>query len=143
MKKAVKKKKTAKKATKKSVKKPAKKKVIKKTVKNVRKPKKPKVEVIIRKKVLGEAPQEHHFMLRDGKKIKTVYQLIDELEMMNEDLFKHHVNEHRNDFANWIEHVFDERSLADELRYIEDRIDTQRAILKELVRTLTKEVHKK
>lgn len=138
-------KKGAKKAKKQAPKKAAKT-VKKKTVKakTAKKPgkAKPKIEVTIRKSVLGKAPEEHHFVLQDGRAVKTIYQLVDELETMSEEMFQHHVNEYKNDFANWIEHVFDEKHLADELRYIENRIDTQRAILKELVRTLTKQAKK-
>jgi len=132
--------KTKKKAAK-QAKTPTKKQVKRKTVKkpvNAKRSAKPKIEVTIRKNVLGKAPQEHHFVLQDGRTVKTVYQLVDELETMSEEMFRHHVNDFKNDFANWIEHVFDEKHLADEMRYIEDRLDTQRAILKELVRTLTK-----
>lgn len=98
---------------------------------------KPVVKVVIEKKILGHAPEKHYFVFNNGKKMRNLYQFIDELEHMHEDVFKQHVNESKNDFANWIEHVFEGKGLADELRQIEDRLDTQRAVLKELVRQLT------
>ncbi len=122
------------------------KKAKKKTIKQS-KPKsikqKPVVKVIIEKKLLSHAPENHYFVFSNGKKMRNMYQFVDELEHMHEDVFKEHVNENKNDFANWVEHVFEGKSLADELRQIEDRLDTQRAVLKELVRQLTLEKRRK
>ena len=125
-----------KKAAKKAVKKTAKKAVTKAKKKT---PAKPKVEVTIKRKITGRAPEEYHFVLQDGRKLESVYELIDELETMHEDLWKHHVNEMKNDFANWIEHVFEDKNLAEDLREMEHKMDAQRALLKELVRALVEE----
>lgn len=100
------------------------------------------IHVTITKKVLGKAPEKYCFNLPDGRKLKSVYELIDELETMSEENFRQYVSETENHFANWIEHVFSEKNLADELRHVRNRIDTQRAILKHLVRELTKHTHK-
>lgn len=114
------------------------KKSIKKAVvpKNVSVPAKQEVKVTIRKQILGQAPEEKTFVLHDGRKLKTVYELIDELETMDDGVFREYVCDLRNDFANWINDVFSEVSLAGELRKIHTRIDTQRAILKHVVREL-------
>ena len=37
--------------------------------------------------------------------------LADALRDMSDDLFSHHVNDARNDFANWVHHVFEEPDL--------------------------------
>lgn len=136
------KKRTAKKA------KSAKKKAVKKTKKNAakgKKNKKPKstVNVTITKKVLGKAPEEYHFVLHDGRKLESVYELIDELETMTEETFKHYVNQIENHFANWLDHVFHEKHLADELRKIQNKVETQRTLLKHMVRELIHEMKKK
>lgn len=133
-------KKEAKKKAVKPAKKTAKKKAVKKAVKKTTKktPAKGKVKVCIKTKMLGRAPEEQCFYLEDGRKLKNVYELIDELETMTDDMFRKHVNEFKNDFANWMEHVFDRKTIADEMREIENRLDTQRALLKELVRELKK-----
>ncbi len=123
MKKGAKSKKTARKTVKKAAKKAA----------------KPTIQVCVRKKTTGQAPEEKCFVLQDGRKLKTIYQLIDELETMTDEVFRHHVNDFRNDFANWIEHVFEDKSLAEEIRAVETRMEMQRALLKELVRELTKQ----
>src|SRR3989338_2785773 len=61
-----------------------------------------KVKVTIRKKMFGKAPVEHTFYLKDGKQVKTMMELADQLEGMTDDVFQHHVNIMKNDFANWI-----------------------------------------
>ncbi len=97
-----------------------------------------KLKVTIIKKTLGKAPEKYSFNLQDGRKLRSVYELIDELETMTEETFRQYATEAENHFANWIEHVFSEKTLADEIRHVHNKIDTQRALLKHLVRELTK-----
>ena len=92
------------------------------------------VKVTVSKKIMGRAPEEYSFVLHDGRKLKTAYELIDELETMSEESFRNYVNEMKNDFANWLRDVFQEKHLADEMLKIRSRADTQRAIQKHLVR---------
>jgi hypothetical protein len=134
------KKRAVKKAKKKAVKKPVKEMV--ETAKE-KAPAKTEIEVTVRKKVLGKAPEEHSFVLSDGRKLQTIVELIDELETMAEQEFKQHVNEFKNDFANWIRDIFDEQLLAEELMQTKDKIETQRALLKHLVRELYKTILEK
>jgi hypothetical protein len=100
------------------------------------------VQVVITRKILGKAPEKYAFQLHDGRKLHSAYELIDELETMSEENFQHFVTETENHFANWIEGVFNEKTLAAELRHVRNRIDTQRAILKHLVRELTRHAGK-
>ncbi len=46
------------------------------------------------------------FRLENGVMLFSVEDLLYELSRINEDIFRHHVNEERNDFSTWIEHVF-------------------------------------
>ncbi len=131
-KKAVKKK-TAKKAVKKVKKQvKAKAKSVKAKTRSV-KAKKSSVYIKISKSVLGEAPQECEFYLQDGKKLKSVYELIDALEHMSEDIFKQHVNEAKNDFSNWIKDVFEEPHVAKEIKKVQDKIEMQKVLMKKLI----------
>ena len=43
--------------------------------------------------------------------------------------FKHHVNNKKNDFSDWINHVFNEEKLSDELREIKSIEETKNKIL--------------
>jgi len=99
---------------------------------------KPQAVVTVRTKALGKAPEEKTFFLKDGRKLTTLYELIDELETMNDGVFNDYVNDMKNDFASWVEGVFGEKPLADEMRSIRNRMDTQRAVLKHVVRELKK-----
>lgn len=94
------------------------------------------VEVIIRKKILGEAPVEHHFVVADGRKLKNVMELADALETMTEEIFRHHSNEFRNDFAAWVKDVFYDHSLAEDISRAKNRLETQIAVLRRLVKEL-------
>ena len=93
-----------------------------------------RVEVHFVKKSLGKAPEEHHFVLHDGRKLKSLYELVDELETMSEDAFKDYVTEFKNDFANWTKDVFHTPELADELYKIKNKFDAQKAVMKHILR---------
>ena len=101
-------------------------------------PKKPlqSVEVIIRKKVLGEAPVEQHFVVADGRNLKNIIELADALETMSEEIFRHHANEFKNDFSAWVKDVFYDHSLAEDISRARNRLETQIAILRRLVKEL-------
>lgn len=107
---------------------------IRKALKRGREKPKSRLEIVYRGKEFGKAPVEKHFILQDGRKIESIFQLIDELETMGEDAFRHHVNDMRNDFASWVRDVFASPSLAEEMQSMRDRIETQRAIMKHLLR---------
>ena len=92
----------------------------------------------IKSQILGEAPQEFEFFLSDGRKLKSVYELIDALETMNDDLFKQHVNEMKNDFSNWVKDVFKEPNIAHEMKKIQDRIETQKLLMRRLIQAAKK-----
>ncbi len=94
------------------------------------------VEVIIKKKLLGEAPGEHHFVVADGKKLKNIIELADAFETMSEEVFRHHVNEARNDFSNWVRDIFYDHSLADDISRARNKVDAQVAVLRRLVKEL-------
>ncbi|MBI2660392.1 hypothetical protein HYX07_04480 [Candidatus Woesearchaeota archaeon] len=95
-----------------------------------------RVEVIIRKKILGEAPVEHHFVVADGRKLKNIMELADALETMTEEIFRHHANEFKNDFSNWVKDVFYDHSLAEDISRAKNRLETQITILRRLVKEL-------
>ncbi|MBW2980610.1 hypothetical protein KY360_04290 [Candidatus Woesearchaeota archaeon] len=103
---------------------------------------KAKVEVTIKSKVLGEAPEEHHFVLSDGKRLKSLFELVDSLGKMGEDVFKAHVNKDKNDFSNWIKDVFKVPDLAKEISAINNQVGTEICLLRKLVDELKKEEKK-
>ena len=65
---------------------------------------------------LRNAKPEEYFLLVNGVPIKNVKELGSTLSIMNDWVFNHHVNESRNDFANWIEFSLKDEKLAKEIR---------------------------
>ena len=64
------------------------------------------------------------FYFVGGKTARTLEELRDSLEQISNEEFVFHVNGAKNDFANWIEGVFNQRDLARELRHVMERKDT-------------------
>ena len=52
------------------------------------------------------------------------------LKKMKNETFMHHVNEKKNDFSNWVEEVFGNKRLAEELRKIKTKQEAIRVIRK-------------
>ncbi len=98
--------------------------------KTKRKPKKNeiKVELIIRK-----VPKSKQFVLADGRKLSDIKELAFALGDMADEVFWHHVNEFKNDFACWLEDSLDEKKLAAEIASIKDKINSQIIVLKHIV----------
>ncbi len=111
-----------KKTVKKSVKKITKK-VVKKTVKKVKKVTKKKIiknqskqkKVISKKrgkKVLTIAVGDRCFWVNCGPALGNLLELRDSLREINKEQFKHHVNEIRNDFSDWVGDVLEDKKTA-------------------------------
>ena len=84
--------------------------------------------------ILRDANPEHYFFVQDGTILKNVLDLSKQLDKMTDDIFKHHVNEMRNDFSNWIKDVFKEEKLAKELLKTTSKDKTQIIILKHIIK---------
>ena len=65
--------------------------------------------------------QNKWFYFVNGRTASSIEELKDVIEGMNEPDFRHHVNNERNDFANWAEGVFEEYKLAKSLREISEK----------------------
>ncbi|MAG73238.1 hypothetical protein CL620_02910 [archaeon] len=66
--------------------------------------------------LLHDVKEDHHFILVSGKKLKNIKELHDSLEKMDNDTFKHHVNNHRNDFHSWVNDIHQDAILAKQLK---------------------------
>jgi len=62
------------------------------------------------------APKGKYFWVVDGTVIRGIKDMAYAIDAMDLNVFHHHVNEGRNDFANWVEGVFLLKNLALELR---------------------------
>jgi hypothetical protein len=65
--------------------------------------------------MLGDVPEEKRFWCVDGKYLKNLAELKDALEQMSEETFRHHSNETKTDFSNWIKDVIGDEKLSRDL----------------------------
>ncbi len=72
-------------------------------------------------KVLPKADGAKRFFASNGRMFSDLKELHDGLLMMKDDHFRHHVNEEKNDFANWVADVLGEHSLSQSLRQVRSR----------------------
>ncbi len=62
-----------------------------------------------------ELPEERHFFFVNGERVKNVKELAEIMDRIEQEVFDYHVNEERNDFYNWVKHVFEDIELAEKL----------------------------
>lgn len=104
-------KKTAKKVVNKKVsKKNTKKKTVRKAAVKRTAKTKPKISINSPK-----AKGEECFYVTNGLVIDDLLGLVDALDTMTDDVFYHHVNDERNDFANWVKEIMKEAELAEKI----------------------------
>jgi len=60
--------------------------------------------------------EDQAFVLPSGERLHTLDELSEAINLIDPESFQHHVNQEKNDFASWVEHVFGEQELADSLR---------------------------
>lgn len=63
-----------------------------------------------------DVPSENYFFVCDGHALKNVLELRDKIKNIDEHTFRHHVNESKNDFSNWINDVIKDKKLADDIK---------------------------
>jgi len=59
-----------------------------------------------------DAEPEKSFWLSDGRNLKNLKELASAFEAMDETVWNHHVTSEKNDFANWVEEVFNQHQLS-------------------------------
>ena len=62
------------------------------------------------------APYEKEFVFHDGKRAKNILELSELLDRISLEEFSSFVNTDKNDFANWVEYVLNDRLLSEKLR---------------------------
>lgn len=63
-----------------------------------------------------EANPDQTFKLENGDELKSLNDLKEELNKMSDEIFNAHVNNERNDFANWTRGVFEANEIADKIQ---------------------------
>ena len=121
----------------KASKKPAEKKVKETKLKKVKSEKEEiPIEVTIKRRITGHVPETYHFCLKDGTRLKSLHDLIVSLEDMPDEIFYHHVSDAKNDFANWVDDILKDHLLAEELRKVRNKAETEIKLLKHVVRKM-------
>ena len=60
--------------------------------------------------------KDKSFRLASGEELFTLDELSEAINLIDPETFHVHVNESKNDFASWVEGVFEEPELAEQLR---------------------------
>jgi len=76
------------------------------------------------KNILRTKDKSKHFYAKNGKTLKNLHDLKHSVSKMDGSTFKHHVNDSRNDFSNWVMDVHEDEDLAQRL----SQASTQRQI---------------
>ncbi len=77
---------------------------------------------------LQNAPENQVFWMKDGRKIKNLHELVRELHRADEETFRYHVNEQKNDFANWVKDVLKDDILATRIKNVKDKAAMERFV---------------
>jgi hypothetical protein len=64
---------------------------------------------------LGDVPQGKQFWCHDGRVVNNLPELGVALKQMDEETFRHHSSESRNDFSNWVRDVIGDDKLSRDL----------------------------
>ena len=64
---------------------------------------------------------ENRFYLNNGLVLKSITELKKELKNMDHLTFYYHVTEHKNDFAAWVYHVFNNKKLAEKIGQVKTK----------------------
>ena len=70
------------------------------------------------KEFLREVEEGKEFFCKDGRVIKSLEELAKVIKELHPEVFMHHVNEEKNDFANWIRDVIGDHVLANRLKRV-------------------------
>jgi len=71
-----------------------------------------------------EIPPEQRFHFRDGSDVSDLAGLKEKIESLSYEEFYNHVNEEKNDFANWIGSVLQQPELAGRLKKVTSIVET-------------------
>ncbi|MBM3120159.1 MAG: hypothetical protein FJ006_11565 [Chloroflexi bacterium] len=79
-------------------------------------------------RVLADTSGDRCFFCQDGCISKNLYQLVECLDHISEDSFRHHVTEVKNDFSNWVRDVFGDDKLANNLSRCTDSTEAAKVL---------------
>lgn len=69
-----------------------------------------------------DLPRDHKFWTVHGKEINNLTELYKSLIEMENEIFRHHVSSHKNDFAEWVHDILKDTVLARRLKTSTDKV---------------------
>ena len=79
-----------------------------------------------------DAPQPNYFVLCNGKPVKSIKELADVMDNIEDHVFTHHTKDGKNDFSAWVNDVFKEVELAKKLTGASDKKHFQLIVYKHI-----------
>lgn len=97
------------------------------------------------RRILARVPQQVSFWLCTNEHLRNLESLGKALQMVNDEVFKYHVNRDKNDFETWIRDIIRDKELAREISRIKTRETLVRKILERIeeLRKIVKKSSKK
>ena len=83
-----------------------------------------KPQKIIKKEEPKVICENKAFFFNNGPNITNMSGLISHLKICENQDFKHHVNEYKNDLSNWIHHCLEEKELAESVSSLTQKNET-------------------
>jgi len=71
---------------------------------------------------------DHYFYLNNGIAIKSLGELSNHLNEMDEDTFSNHVNEERNDFSAWVSNTIGDKTLGRKIAELNEKDEMAKAV---------------
>lgn len=90
---------------------------------------------------LNDVPEEYQFWANNGTTIRNVEQLAEAIKNMDEQTFKHHSNNEKTDFSNWLRDIVGDEKLATDLMKNKSRDSAHKKIRERLA--LLKRIRKR
>ena len=84
------------------------------------------------RKYLNDVAPEQCFWVNNGPILKNLEELANVLPQMNDDSFKHHVNNEKNDFSVWINDIIGDKNLANGLLSSKNKISAAKKVMARL-----------
>jgi hypothetical protein len=88
------------------------------------------------KAINRDAPETSYFILCNGKPVKNIKELADVMEEIEDQVFNHHVNTEKNDFAKWVKDIFNDIELAEKLAGVKEKKHMQLVLYKHITHKL-------
>jgi hypothetical protein len=72
-------------------------------------------------KKLEDVPEDKRFLCQDGRELKNLLDLVVALREMADETFRAHLDQSKNDFANWVRDVVGDEGLSKALQDTKNR----------------------